>query len=255
MKILKNLHKKPDNSWLLASTTLATAAMLGSASGAVVVSATEPSTDIITSFNPNGNINSNLFPLTGTAPSPIVGNNNHARGEFFSLPDGTGTGFEITAISIVKSGNQTFSSDTITLFVFEGTETEFTTGTGHTVASSSFYEGTTVTPLYSEAFTVDGLISNDSFVTFVLNTPILVNESSDFGFFLTYDPSLGTNPDRFGYSENQNVGGQRFSITTTAHGGVGTRGMDFYITGTAIPEPSSLALLALGGFAFARRRR
>lgn len=199
--------------------------------GVATLSTDEPATDILSFFNPTGNINSNIFPLTGTAPAPIVGNNNHGRGELLTLASGTNSTVEISSVTIIKNGGQTFANDTLTLYVFQGTEAEWTTGIGHVETDPTYYEGTTVTPLYSEEFTIDGTIAANSFVTLPLTTPLSIDGDADMGFFLLYTPAAGTSPDRFGYSENQNAGGRRISVTTTGHGGVGTRGMDYYIQG------------------------
>ncbi|MEN8847083.1 MAG: sialate O-acetylesterase [Akkermansiaceae bacterium] len=214
--------------------------LIMTASGGVILSNSAPTTEILET-KALGNTDTSIFPLTGSAPSPIAGNNNHARGQAFSLGDGAGTAFEITAITIQKNIAATFNNDALTLRIFEGTQAQWNSGTGHTATDTNFYKGTTVTPLYSEVFTLDGSIGDDQFVSLELATPLVVNENSDFGFFLTYDPSSGTSPDRFRHLE-AGLGG-RLSVTTTSHGTTPTRSMNHFIQGTAISAGGTLALI------------
>ncbi|MGD9419692.1 MAG: PEP-CTERM sorting domain-containing protein [Verrucomicrobiota bacterium JB025] len=224
------------------------------ASAAVTVSSTAPSVDLLVN-NDSGGTYSRLFDEDNST--------NHARGNGFSLGTGTDatfTTYEISAITISKNGDQTFDSDTMTLRIYQGTTAQFDTGTGHTTATngSDYYVGTTVTPLYTEAFTIDGLISNGDYVTFELATPITVTENSDFGFFFTYDESAASSPDYFQYNEggyNATYGG-RTSISTTAHITTTSRTTRFIIQGTeVVPEPSAALLGAFGMLGLLRRRR
>lgn len=196
----------------------------------ITLSSSAPTTNILTSTG-LGNIDTALFPLTGSAPSPIAGNDNHARGQLFTLGDGTGIGFEISAITLQKNIAATFANDSLTLRIFQGNEAAWTSGTGHLSTDTDFYKGTTVTPLYEEVFTVNGAIGDDEFVTFELSAPLTVAENADFGFFLTYDPSAGTSPDRFRHLES-NEGG-RISITPSSHG-TSTRSINCFIQGVPV---------------------
>lgn len=159
--------------------------MLGcalSVSADVAFSDVAPTTHILATTT-LGSIDTSLFPLTGTVPAPIAGNDNHARGQLFSLGEGTGSAFQITAIVLQKNVAATFASDLLTLRIFQGTEEEWVTGTGHLATDTNFYNGTGVTPLYDEAFTLDGLIDDNEFVTLELATPLTVRERADFGFY------------------------------------------------------------------------
>ncbi|GHC52544.1 sialate O-acetylesterase [Roseibacillus persicicus] len=207
---------------------LALSAPFTPAAADVIISGSAPNSEILDSVS-GGLINTSLFPLTNTAPAPITGNANHARGQLFSLGEGTGTAFEISAITFQKDVAATFANDSLTLRIFEGTSAQWTSGEGHLATDSTFYKGTSVTPLYTEVFTLDGLIGDNQFITLELSTPLLVNENSDFGFFLTYDPSSGTSPDRLQHLEG-NSGG-RLSITTSGHSN-SSRGMNYFIQGT-----------------------
>lgn len=197
------------------------AAMATAVSAGVTSSSTAPSTDVLATET-LGSTGTNLFTLSA--------NDNHARGQLFSLGDGTGSAYEITAITVQKNTAQTYVNDTITLRVFEGTEAEWTIGTGHTSSDASFYNGTTVTPLHTEEFTLNGTYANGDFVTFELATPLVVPENSDFGFFLTYDPVDGSET---AFAHLEGSSGGRISVTTASHA-VSTRSMNYFVQGTAV---------------------
>ena len=204
----------------------------------VFTSADAPTTGLIAS-NPTGGTDTALFDEDANA--------NHARGQLFSLPDGAGSEYEISAITVKKSLDQAYLGDTITLRVFEGTQSEWdTTTAGHTTAADgdNYYVGTTVTPLHTETFFLNGLITNNHYVTFQLANPITVNEDSDFGFFMTYDQVGGTQ-NSFRHRENGSGGG-RLSITTTGHSTSPSRKVVYFVHGTAtggttIPEITSIS--------------
>lgn len=208
---------------------------VGSTFADVSISASAPSTDIIAS-SPAGTTDTSVF--------DEAANSNHARGQLFTLPDGAGSSFDITAITIRKNQDQTFSNDSLTLTVFEGTQAQWDSGTGHSTADdgNDYFVDTTVTPLYTEAFTLDGLITNGDYITFELATPLTVNESSDLGFLMVYDQAAG--PDRLRHRE-AGAGGGRISITTTNHGTSGTRRMLHFIHGT--PSGAGSATLTFAG--------
>lgn len=227
---------------------LAALSMGYAASAGVITSASAPTTDILFSMDAGvAGIDTSLFDEDANA--------NHSRGQLFSLPDGPLTGYEITAITVKKSNNQTYVDDTVTLRFFEGSSAQWDTGTGHSTADDgdNYYVDTTVTHLTTESFTLSGVITNNHFVTFELVNPLVVNEDSDFGFFMIYDQVSGTQA-RFRHRENSDGG--RISITTTDHG-VSSRNIVSYVQGAAIPEPGTAALFGLAalGLTLARRRR
>ncbi|MDC1404849.1 hypothetical protein N8343_04220, partial [Akkermansiaceae bacterium] len=57
--------------------------LIMTASGGVILSNTAPTVEILATET-LGSTDTSIFPLTGSAPSPIVGNNNHGRGQLFS---------------------------------------------------------------------------------------------------------------------------------------------------------------------------
>jgi hypothetical protein len=123
--------------------------------------------------------------------------------------------------------------------MFKGTEAQWVTGTGHVATNESFYGGTSVTPLYTEAFTLNGTISGGQYVTLELSAPITVDGQGDYGFFLTYDRSSESNPDDVDYFESSNGG--RLSIDTDSHN-TSVRMMRYLIQGTTV-QPQTLILL------------
>lgn len=192
-----------------------------SAYGDITTSSSAPVTDLIAS-DPAGGINTSLFDEDA--------NSNHGRGQLFTLGDDSGSAFEISAITIRKDVNQTFGDSTITLRIFEGTETQWAVGTGHSTATdgNDYLVDTNVDLLYTEAFDLNGTLNDNDYVTFTLETPLTVNENSDFGFFLVYDQGAGA-PVNFQHLEGS--AGGRLSISTTAHA-VSSRNIVFFVQGT-----------------------
>ncbi|MGJ8652431.1 MAG: sialate O-acetylesterase [Opitutaceae bacterium] len=201
------------------------------ASAVATTSASAPSVDIISSDATGG---------TDTALFDEDANANHARGQAFALADGSGADYEITAITIKKSTTQAYSNDALFLRIFEGTTAQWNTGSGHATGTDgdNYYVDTTVTPLYTEVFTLNGTFTDNEYVTFTLSKPLTVNEDSDFGFFMTYHQIDGTQ-DRFRHRENDNGG--RLSITTSNHG-TAARGLHYFVQGTPTGVDEDLVL-------------
>ena len=195
---------------------------IASASGQLTTSADPPTENLLTEAL-SGAIFSRIFSEAGNA--------NHARGQLFALEAGV---TEITAITIRKSATQTFNNDSLTIRLFEGNNDQWITGTGHTTAANGmdFFVGTTVTPLSSETFGIDGEFLDDDYLTFTLATPVQVSEG-DYGFLITYEPSnTVTSPVFFEYLENQDGTSGRIAVTDTSHAsGTGVRGFNFAVIG------------------------
>lgn len=223
---------------LQAATRIGSIEISGTAGGdatKVSSSSSAPTTDILVS-DPTGTIDTGLFDEDVNA--------NHARGQAFPLTAGSGTGYEITAITLKKSNTQAYINDAITLRIFEGTSAQWDTGTGHATGTDGgdYYVDTTVTPLHTEVFTLNGTFTDNDYVTFTLSKPIIVNEDSDFGFFMTYHQVGGSQGD-FRHRENSNGG--RLSITDEAHGisNSGTiRGLHYFVHGTPTGVVENLKL-------------
>jgi hypothetical protein len=167
---------------------------------------------------------------------------NHARGQLFSLTNNASVKYEITAVTFKHSGSQTFDNDALTLHVFAGTEAQWITGTGHVATNESFYNGTMVTPLYTETFILSGTIDseNGQYVTLELESPVTVPGAGNFGFFLTYDRSSDSNPDDVDILESANGG--RISIDADSHD-VSVRMMRYFVQGSI--EAKTLILLGM----------
>jgi hypothetical protein len=179
---------------------------------------------------------------TGTIPTKafdISVNENHARGQLFKLDKSKG--YAIDAVTFKKSGPQTFKNASVTLYLFEGTEAQWTAGKGHTASDATVYKGTTVKPLYSETFTLNGMIPNDRFVTLRLTKPLQLDGNGEYGFFVIYHQMSGSNPPHLQMFEGD--GSQRISISTDAHGCSESRKLLYYIEGTASEKQQSLGLI------------
>ncbi|MDB4408783.1 sulfatase-like hydrolase/transferase [Akkermansiaceae bacterium] len=202
------------------------AAMITTASaGTMTTSGTAPASDILSSNN-SGGTQTKLFDEDRSS--------NHARGQLFNLTNGAGVGYEITAITIHKNSNQTYSNDTLTIRIFEGTQAQWDSGTGHDTPTdgSDYYVDTTVTPIHTEAFTLNGTINNGDYVTFEFTSPVVVSEDSDFGFVMTYNESSGASPDHF--QHNEGTAGQRISITTSEHNTTTSRHIRYFVSGNTL---------------------
>ncbi|MBK1854891.1 PEP-CTERM sorting domain-containing protein [Verrucomicrobiaceae bacterium 5K15] len=186
----------------------------------------------------------------------IEANANHARGMVFTTGDNaTGGQFAIDSITVSKDTTQTFVGGEVTLFVYQGSVADWTAGNGDTTETAAdIYDGTTVTPLFEETFALNGSYGANSYLQFSLDSSLIVDENSEFGFFLIYSKGDANDDDYLQLDERSSGGGQ-IRLTDTANEVNGTRGLTFYVQGTAVPEPSSAALLGLGGLALMLRRR
>jgi len=232
----KQLPSIPNMIMKLTAIPVFLVALLNNASGGTVtISGSAPTNDILLQNNTGG---------TQTKLYDEDRDGNHARGQLFNLPDGAGTSYQITSITVRKSSSQTYSNDTLTIRIFEGTQANWEAGTGHGTPAdgSDYYVDTAVTPIYVEAFTLNGTINDSNYVTFQFTTPVTVNEDSDFGFLMTYDESTngagGTSPDYFQHFEGS--AGKRISITTSDHVTSINRHIRYIIQGSAaVVDPDS----------------
>lgn len=212
-------------SLLLAAHVLS--AIAPAALGQVVISPTPPTEGVILSDDVGGTF-SRIFDEDA--------NSNHARGQLFYLPLVPGEGYRITGVTIHKNGAQTFSNDTLTVRLIAGTQTDWETGSGHDSPTDgdNYYVDTTVNQLYREAFTINGLISGDEYITLNFATPTVVADDSHLGFLITYDQATVNSPEYLQYNEGNS--GQRIQVTTTGHNLTSSRHMRYLLLGSAFDE-------------------
>ncbi|MFC7338855.1 sulfatase-like hydrolase/transferase [Haloferula chungangensis] len=198
--------------------------LVGGARSSVLVSAVAPTADILESNN------------SGTTFSKVSDedrSSNHGRGQLFHLPAVSSGGYQITGVTIHKNGDQTFFNDTLTVRVFEGTQANWDTGTGHSTAmdGDDYFVDTTVAERQVESFTLNGLVSDGAYVTFSFANPVVVADDVNLGFLLSYEESTPASPDYFQYNEGESSG--RIQITTSEHSTADNRHIRHFIRGDA----------------------
>lgn len=212
-----------------------------------------PTTNIIDSST------TNVSPFDFTRVFSFADSDNHGRGNVFQTGANTvgGTQFQIDSLVVSKHSSQTFSDSTLDLFLWQGTQADWTTGDGATSnTAADIYSGTSVTPLFQETSTLDGTFNDNDFFRIELSAPLIVSENSEFGFLLTYTPSA-LDPTNIEIHESLDPSGGQTRILDTFNDLRNDRRTTFFIEGTplAVPEPSSLVILGMGGLMLIARRR
>ncbi|MDP0492614.1 MAG: LamG-like jellyroll fold domain-containing protein [Verrucomicrobiota bacterium JB023] len=211
-------------------TTAVVATTIGSLSADVTVDTIAPESPIAVTSTPNGGTLSRIFDYD--APQT-----NHARGNGFFLSEAADS-YVIESVTIESATAQSFDADTMTLYIYQGTTGQFGTGTGYVDGDPSYYEGTSVTPLTEESFTVTGDLVAGEFLTFTLTTPITVDPGERYGFFFTYE-QINSSLTSFAYYEGgavDDIADGRTLISETAHVTASSRQMNYWIGGQAIDE-------------------
>ena len=181
-----------------------------------------------------------------------VRSTNHARGQIFTVPAGA---TEIASLTIRKSGvEQTFDAgDSLRLQIFEGDNTGFAFGFGHTTADDgdNFFVDTAnlnfdgpIVPFFDETFAVEGLFEPSSYVSLNLSTPVALAGRTQIGFLLTFTDSNFDAADaldgRFRYAELAN--GNRCGVTTTAHQAGSSRSFQYALLSTVVEPEAEFVL-------------
>lgn len=111
------------------------------------------------------------------------------------------------------------------------------------------------TEIYNMAGDFPLNVSGGDFITIDLGSTLALNENANYGFLLSWDTSSGNdvffavgNGSASTYADGRLWIGNESSTNAA-------QDLTFYLHGTAVPEPGSLAFIALGGVLVLRRRR
>ena len=248
--------KSPLSKFLLGVLTVCSLASI-SFGQSVVVNMNEPDTTdaLAFEFGEAGEVDSSIFDEDRAT--------NHARGQILTVAPGA---TQIASVTIRRSNvgatgagsDQTFDvGDTMRLQIFEGDNTGFAFGFGHTTEAhgDDFFVDTAdltfsgpIVPFHDETFAIEGVFPAESYVTLNLAVPVQVEGRTQLGFLLTFEDSNLDGEDledgRFRYMEN--TAGNRCAVTTTAHAAGSSRSFQYALLPTIVEqEPVSYTHLTL----------
>ena len=198
----------------------------------------------------------------GTAGTTINSTGNPgSRGTAFTIGTATDS-VDISGFTIQANNADTFTAgQNFTVVFYTGTAGTFPAPGSNAAATADFLETNSgLTIVGSETFAGTdamgdapaGTVGAGDYLTFDFTNDITVAGGAEITAFIFTDFA-------FSQTEGTGNGGGRFQYRgdTTALADSASRDLRFSVLGTvtAIPEPSSLAFLVLGGLAFARRRR
>ncbi|MGJ8655438.1 MAG: PEP-CTERM sorting domain-containing protein [Akkermansiaceae bacterium] len=231
---------------------LALAVSCSSAQAGIVLGTTEPSADVL------------VDEIYGTLRVNTIINSTASQGSRGSGFSVAGTGqFDISAIVIDAGGNGALATGfefTVSIIQAASGETAydqtFTAVGGSSVTNAQFTSAIGGSLVGEETFAADGLVTAaNQYLTFEFTNAIQVDAGTEYAVMIQTNGL-------FNQREGNNVTGDlnrilfnTASTQTPDSSTDGSRGLRFSVLGTAVPEPSSTALLGLGGLALILRRR
>lgn len=201
-----------------------------------------------------------------------------ARGQSFTFATGSGDTYDISSLSVslnTPGDDNGFRPDGqlfLTVFQWDSADpddfTAWDAGTGGEFAAGHVEAFSGSFPILSTDSWTNADLLEISFDAGDLS----LSDGTSYGFLFNYtldslldgsDAPLNEDVNiNFDARQNNGIAGALLSTNPNANfadadnAQSDSRDLNFFITGTAsIPEPSSMTLLALGGLAFARRRR
>ena len=215
------------------------------ASADIISSDAEPSTDVLVDGITGGGV--------GTLINASAAQG--ARGGALTLA----TDSTITGLALQAQNADTFvAGEEFTVALYSGTAGTFPAATSFANVTPGYLDANSgLTLIGSETFVATditgdaaaGTIGSQDYVTFDFAAPIAADAGDVTALVFTNFA--------FSHREGTNNGGGRlqFRETTTAFNPSASRDARFSLLGTAVPEPSSLAVLGLGVVCFVTRRR
>lgn len=255
---------------------LAIVSMLGHANAASIsVVPSIPTTDVLVSRgdeSPFGSASSQqTFAHRGADSATTDGT--RGRGQSFTFDAGGTAGdlYSISSLSVAlnnAAGDGTQGSGTLTVDVFTfGSDPDDFTGwnAGDGNVDGDITNGTGFTSIFNETFAVaaNTLFASNSLLEVAFDAgEVTLEQGANYGFFFQYrlDDLTGVTSDitiAFDSDNNAVDGGAGALLSSfAATQGVSlTRDLNYFLTGSLVPEPGALSLLTVAGLAIAGFRR
>ena len=230
--------------------TIILAAAATSASATVLtIDDVQPTTDVIHS-NAIDNSWTRLFADEGTATS--------GRGQSLTLPGAAnGPAWLVETLTLDKSSAQTFDTgSTLSMWIFEWNPADDANDlsqwdNGDGIGGVFNDTGITNILVNGESFDIgDLMIEDDEFLHFNFDSPLLMDPATAYGIYFEFAgvDDEGNEFLRLSVSSpNIYDHGRLLNTTATANsGGAANQDLTFFLQGSAVPEPSTLALGLIG---------